>query len=699
MMLNRYEKYGPSLVDAGFDITPVNGKKPLLKGWTDRPDAAKEYGSYPTNGIGVLCGGAENVIAIDVDVLNVDAARELQTIVEDELGFAPCRIGRAPKFLMLYRCTESMTKQKTGVYDIDGDDSAVEVLAEGQQFVASGIHPDTHKKYQWPQDNIMDVAAADLTLTTPDAVQRVLARCASAMDKFGILKGRVSDRSTPVLGNTLGLKELTAEAAEIEAAVMSIPNSDEHYDDWVQTAHAIKGAMGDTAEAFDLFCKWSESSSKNDVDQNFRLWNSIGTVTNVGAGSIFHWAGEHGFDLGKFRDEHKPKNKGPEDYPSVEGINPEYKDVDELDELDEFDADADIEFPSESSQGDKDNNMGMLQASKIEGPIADRVWLLKDWFPADAVGLLFGQGGVGKTLLIQQLASCVVTGNYFMGIETKQMSVIAVLCEDDEDELSRRQLDINTWLHVDEAGGTKPNDLFIWPRVGEDNTMVTFPSQGEGQAGPFYEELVERIAFVQEKTKQKKTLVILDTAADVFGGNENVRREVNTFIKQYCGSLCTKHGCTVIVLAHPSLTGIASGTGLSGTTGWENSARSRAYFTRDETNDDVRTLSRKKNNYAKISKSTDITVLWDKGVYQLPTTDEQKDIIGNISLKKSILDEIEISYLNNTPYTKREGRKIIDILPKKLGVSAREFAVILGDLVAAEYVSYDRGYKVEKVLV
>ena len=35
---------------------------------------------------------------------------------------------------------------------------------------------------------------------------------------------------------------------------------------------------------------------------------------------------------------------------------------------------------------------------------------------------------------------------------------------------------------------------------------------------------------------------------------------------------------TFLLLAHPSLTGMSTGTGMSGSTGWNNAARSRMYF-------------------------------------------------------------------------------------------------------------------------
>ena len=47
------------------------------------------------------------------------------------------------------------------------------ILGEGQQFVASGIHPDTGKKYVWPGDNLTDIAPEKLTEVTPDDIQLV----------------------------------------------------------------------------------------------------------------------------------------------------------------------------------------------------------------------------------------------------------------------------------------------------------------------------------------------------------------------------------------------------------------------------------------------------------------------------------------------------------------------------------------------
>lgn len=293
-MSGRYATHGPTLVDHGWDITPVQGKRPILEGWSNRPEAAVRFHDYNGASIGVLCGGKYNVVAIDVDVMNPFAANELQQLIEDELGFGPRRIGKAPKFLMLFRCSEPVRKIKTGTYWIDDADAAVEVLAEGQQFVASGIHPDTQAKYVWPDDNILDLGPLDLQEVTPEQLEQFREKAARVLDTYGDLKGRVSTRSALPRGG-LNLSDLSGERATVTAALDVLPNADEHYDDWIATLHAIKGALGE--EGRELAHDWSKRSAKYEAQETDRAWDSIKNVNHIGAGSLYHWAREYGFDL------------------------------------------------------------------------------------------------------------------------------------------------------------------------------------------------------------------------------------------------------------------------------------------------------------------------------------------------------------------------------------------------------------------
>ena len=67
------------------------------------------------------------------------------------------------------------------------------------------------------------------------------------------------------------------------------------------------------------------------------------------------------------------------------------------------------------------------------------------------------------------------------------------------------------------------------------------------------------------------------------------------------------------MLSHPSLTGINSGTGTSGSTAWNNSVRSRLYLSRIvqdgyEQNPDARVLRTMKSNYSGIGGEIALTV-------------------------------------------------------------------------------------------
>jgi hypothetical protein len=633
--MNRYETFGKQLSDLGYDVTPLNGKIPILKGWQQRPDTAKDFTKNKAASVGVVCGGKHNIVAVDIDVKHEGIVPILRTLTDSELGSAPERIGDAPKTLFVFRCSEPFKKVKTAVYDIDGKNACVEVLADGQQFVASGIHPGTKKKYKWPDDNILEIEPTSLTEITPDDINQFIITCNTALAGYGKVKSHslTSNKPSDNSQYQFAENEQTTTPEKLLAAMAHVPNDDMHYDDWTYIAHAIKGAIG--AEGSDLFHRWSKRSSKYDPQETDRLWNSIGEVKTIGAGTLYHMASQHGFDVADF-----DKPLGPDD-------------------IDEFDEEpTPTEAATEALPGVVDED-GCFTAESVSGPLPDREWLLDQWFPYKTTGMLFGAGGIGKTLIMQQLANCVSTGEQFMGIDTKKMPVLCVFCEDDELELKRRQLDINQWRGVDDFG-SGPADCALWPRIGKDNILVTYPNQGEDKAGEFYEQLCKKVS--QVKGKADNILIILDTAADMFGGNENIRREVNTFVKTYLGSIVLKYNATVILLAHPSLAGLSSGTGLSGSTAWENSVRSRAYLARMKDSDDIRTLSRKKSNYSAIGNDSDLTLIWDQGVLVIPSTPDQFDRLNAIKLKELILSEVEYAFSKGNGYRLKGDRGIYNAL-------------------------------------
>ncbi len=236
--------------------------------------------------------------------------------------------------------------------------------------------------------------------------------------------------------------------------------------------------------------------------------------------------------------------------------------------------------------------------------VKPREWVWNHWIPKGQSTGLYAPGGTGKTLSVQQLATCVVSGRDFLGHEVSRGAVVGVFCEDDEDELHRRQIEINQLV------GTSFADLgqfHAMSRIGEDNILMTFRS-GKGFLTPFWHQLYQAIGDIGPE------LVIVDTAADTFAGNEMDRSQVRQYIQGALTKIAVDHRCAVLVCAHPSQSGIASGKGTAGSTGWENTLRSRLYMVQDPITG-RRTLSRMKANYASAGPNDLVEFYWHQGAF------------------------------------------------------------------------------------
>ena len=140
------------------------------------------------------------------------------------------------------------------------------------------------------------------------------------------------------------------------------------------------------------------------------------------------------------------------------------------------------------------------------------------------------------------------------------------------------------------------------PRLGEDNLLMTFGRNGVGKLTKFHQQVLEAALDLKAK------LVIIDTVADTFGGNENDRSQVRQFVQRALGRIALKIDGAVVCCAHPSRAGISSGEGDSGSTGWSNAFRSRLYIRHVEDDPNGRILDRKKANYA--ARNDEIRLRW-----------------------------------------------------------------------------------------
>lgn len=286
---------------------------------------------------------------------------------------------------------------------------------------------------------------------------------------------------------------------------------------------------------------------------------------------------------------------------------------------------------------------GPVLASALIGKAPPREWLVDQWLPKRTTTALYGDGGMNKTLLALQLAHAHSTGGPWLGLEVPKGRALCVFCEDDLDEIHRR-LD-----SIDAATGitfrSQMTDLALWPRTGKDTVLQTFNRDNVGTLTDFHKRLD------QVMDEMRPSLLVLDTAADMFGGNENIRGQVNQFIKFGLGHFILKYETTILLLAHPSLSGLSSGTGTGGSTAWNNSVRSRWYLEPVKDAPDRRTLTRKKSNYAASGDDQKIDLVWNEGV--LKVAGGTAETVGN-SQAIEILKSVEQAFKEGNPFGAHE---------------------------------------------
>jgi RecA-family ATPase len=252
----------------------------------------------------------------------------------------------------------------------------------------------------------------------------------------------------------------------------------------------------------------------------------------------------------------------------------------------------------------------ILDPVSLEGAsIAEREWIVRDYIPQKAVTLLSGDGGQGKSIIALQLAAARALARDWLGLLPEPGRTIVLSCEDDADEISRRLDKIRKFYG---ARFSELGDIRIIDLAGEESLLAE-PVKGRLAPTRVYQTLA---AFVAEFTAD---LVILDVLADLFGGEERDRAQVRQFINLLKG-LCRKYDCAILLLSHPSLTGMNTGSGLSGSTDWNNGVRSRLYLQTPKASDgtalnnkNLRTFQGLKSNYGECGGKLDLE--WRNGVF------------------------------------------------------------------------------------
>ncbi|MFA7647922.1 MAG: AAA family ATPase [Phenylobacterium sp.] len=245
----------------------------------------------------------------------------------------------------------------------------------------------------------------------------------------------------------------------------------------------------------------------------------------------------------------------------------------------------------------------------LRRPLTPRRFLAGEAIPLGQVTDLRGDGKTGKSTLGIQLCVAVVTARSWLDMPVERGPAVYLASEDDADEVQRRLNAIATHYAVSDE---ELSDLHIWPLATDDPALVALDG-GKLKPTVRWRELVAKVEAV------RPSLVLLDSRADVFAGEEMNRQQVRTFVA-LLRALAVRTGAAVVMLSHPSLGGMASGTGNSGSTHWANAARAVLYLRRplaaegQATDPNARELLFGPSNYS-AGGSAPLQLRWSAGAF------------------------------------------------------------------------------------
>ena len=281
------------------------------------------------------------------------------------------------------------------------------------------------------------------------------------------------------------------------------------------------------------------------------------------------------------------------------------------------------------SVGRKTLAWGALQQ---RGAPPGRDWVIDHWVGMGHVTLLAGRGGIGKSILAQQMASAIALGVDFVEAVQKPSTVLYWPAEDDHDEHWRRHCAI-----ADVAGvelSAFDGFLHMVPLADAECSLFDVASRGEMVRTSILEELREQIGDYHAD------LVVLDNIARLFGGSENDRHHVTSFMASLnYAAASTK--AAVLLLGHIAK---SLNSEFAGSSAWENAARARLWLTDqppdkpreagddEEPKQDLRYLAKRKVNYT----HQDLCVLrYQQGCYQMVKAPTAGGLVQSIEADKA----------------------------------------------------------------
>lgn len=320
-------------------------------------------------------------------------------------------------------------------------------------------------------------------------------------------------------------------------------------------------------------------------------------------------------------------------------------------------------------------------------PLPPMRWLATNRIPAADVTILSGDGGGGKTTVALQLAVAVEEGlGDWLGTTCEAGPVIFFSGEEPVAEMRRRL----RW--VARKRGIEPDELdTLHFHFAEPDNCLLAASRRDGTMQPTL--LLESLATAAKDLRP--ALIVVDSAAATYGGNQNDRVQVRMFVSML-RSIAQEADCAILLLDHPSMAGINSGTGRGGSVDWQNATRARLHLetTTDDDGGTARVLEVKKLNYGPAGEK--VRLRWEDGCFVMEgTASAPRQAAANTTAEQRYLECLDAVTTQGRHVCPAKGRgyapKFFAEMPQANGMTARAFQQAQERLFAAgtiEVVAY-----------
>jgi hypothetical protein len=471
-------------------------------------------------GVGLKTG--DGLVLIDADTTNEEWARIIRDEIATIIPLTSVRVGQYPKAGYVVRTDPDF---KYTMFGFGGRDEKnlfterVEILSEGKQFVAHGIHQKTRKPYEWPKGI---PAYDDLPFVSGDDLRALLQRLAQKLPAAGPLssEGAVGD---------VNQESLKGKLEDVRKAVRATPNTSENFptrEDYRNYGYAIKAALQDHAhEAFELFEEWCEgwvgpNGEVNEEDTIASDWRRMKPPFRVGASKLYELAEKHSGGQFSIAEVWFPDLPDEEENPFTQ-----------------------IELNASKEQTDTYKLLTIEDIANRPPP----KWLIERHIPEKSVGFLYSEPGIGKSFLALDVGLSIAYGLpewHGDAIHVEPSASVVYIAAEGSYGFRNR---IAAWR---KARGFADN---LSKRFYMIEQTINFMSDED------IKRLLRTLAAVNA-AGSRPALIVVDTVSRALpGADENLQKDMTRFVAA-CDAVRDSYGCAVIGVHHAGKSGDMRGS-------------------------------------------------------------------------------------------------------------------------------------------